>query len=515
MKVDRKVLARSSPAGLAWWASGGKDGEPSWIPAPHLMLLSEAIVRVATGQCPRLIVTMPPRHGKSELISKYAPAWFLGRFPDRKVMLTSYADSFASQWGRRARDVLEVEGPDLFGVRVDPETAGGQLWEVKGRDGIMVTAGVGGGLTGKGAHLLIIDDPVKNAVEAQSQTTRDAHHAWWKSTARTRLQKGAGVILVMTRWHEDDLAGRLLKDMKDGEGDDWEVLNLPAFAEEDDALGREVDDVLWPEMFDEEWMDQTRRAMGTYWFTAMYQQRPSPAEGMLFKRNDFRYYEKTDAFNDVGDPIVKLVRGDGEPVEILDPAYCRKFCTADIAGSSKEESDYTVIATWLVTPKNDLLLWDIERVQYESLDVPGAMRRVYQLHQPAFMGVERLGFGLTVIQELVREGLPIIRLEPDKDKVSRALPAVARMEQHTVFFPHRAPWREDFEHELLAFPNGTNDDQVDVLAYAALQLPRMGHGMVRGSNTPRGGRAAVARTKGVVVRGRGKTIAGGIMDEKF
>ena len=254
--LDKRSIARSSPAGLAWWNSGGKLDEPDadavWLPAPHLMLLSRKLVDVATGRCPRLIVTMPPRHGKSELISKYAPAWFLGNFPHKKVMLASYADTFAASWGRKAREVLDEES-GLFGVRLDPVTTGGQEWNMlttpQGRKarGVMVTAGVGGGLTGKGAHFLIIDDPVKNAEEAQSQAVRDAHWDWWVSTVRTRLQKGAGVVLVMTRWHEDDLAGRFLANdplrdkygnlLPDGErrtdveGDHWEVLNLPAFAE--------------------------------------------------------------------------------------------------------------------------------------------------------------------------------------------------------------------------------------------------------------------------------------------
>lgn len=503
--ADKRVIARSSPAGLAWWASGGSTGEPSWIPAKHLLLLSERLVDVAMGRCPRLMVTMPPRHGKSELISKYTPAWFLGRFPDRKVMLTSYADTFAAQWGRRARDVLEQVGPDLFGVTVDPETAGGQLWEVKGREGIMVTAGVGGGLTGKGGHLIIIDDPIKNAAEAQSQTIRDAQHEWWKSTVRTRLQKGGAVVLVMTRWHEDDLAGRFLRDSAAGDGDHWEILNLPGIAEEDDALGREPGEALWPEMFDLDNLRATERDQGQYWFTAMYQQRPSPAEGMLFKRQNFRYYEKTQALNDEGDAIVKIHRDQG--VEIFDPAYGTKFQTCDVAGSSNEDSDYTVIATWIVTPSKDLLLWDLERVKFDAADLkPFFMRKFFE-QRPSVVGIERLGFGLAIIQELLREGLPIQRLEPDKDKVSRALPAVARYEEKRVFHDMHAHYKGEFEKELLDFPNGVNDDMVDTTAYAALKLTSFapGQGRMRGSHNP--GAAALKS------RGKGSTLTGGLLSE--
>lgn len=491
--ADKYTLARTSPAGFAWVTSEG-----SWIVAPHLKLLSEKIVDVCTGRCPRLIVTMPPRHGKSELISRYTPAWFLGNFPDKKVMLTSYADTFAAQWGRKSRDLLDEWGAKLWGVRLSSESKGGQQWEVssargKRANGVMVTGGVGGGLTGKGADLLIIDDPVKNAEEAQSERTREAHHDWWKSTVRTRLQKDAGVILVMTRWHEDDLAGRLLADALDG-GDQWEVLNLPGICEdsETDALHRQVGEALWPDFFNIPWMEQTKRAMGTYWFTAMYQQRPAPADGMLFKRSNFRYYEKHE-----GTSLVTMHKDTGS--YIFDTVYGTKFTTVDVAASEKEQADYSVGATWVVTVDRDLLLWDLERVKFEGPDLMPWLRRIYYEQRPALIGVERLGHGLAVIQELLRDGLPIVRLEPDKDKVSRALPACARYEEHRIFHPRGTSWMDDFESELLVFPNGAHDDQVDTVAYAALQLPAMTGGMRHGR----------------IQRDRGKTITGGLLARNF
>lgn len=482
--------------------------EGAWIVAPHLSLLSQKIVDVSTGRCPRLIVTMPPRHGKSELISKYTPAWFLGNFPDKKVMLASYADTFAAQWGRKSRELLEEWGPKLWGVRLSVDSKGGQQWEVatkkggKRADGVMVTAGVGGGLTGKGAHLLIIDDPVKNAEEAQSERIREAHHDWWKSTARTRLQAGAGVILVMTRWHEDDLAGRLLMDEVEG-GDKWEILNLPGLCEDSaiDPLGREEGDPLWPEFFDVEWMAATKRAMGTYWFTAMYQQRPAPADGMLFKRQNFNYYIKHEVTDPTQGQLVTVYHRN-KPTEILDTHFCTKFTTVDVAASEKEQADYTVAATWMVTPSKDLLLWDLERVKFDGPDVLPFLRRIYFEQRPAIMGIERLGYGLTIIQELLREGLPVVRLEPDKDKITRALPACARYEEHRVFHPRGPSWVDDFESELLVFPNGKHDDQVDAAAYAALQLPFVGAG-----NPLTGG--------GPAQRERGKTITGGLLAKNF
>jgi predicted phage terminase large subunit-like protein len=495
-QIDKLTLARTSPAGFAWVTSDG-----AWMLAPHLKVLSEKIVGVATGQIPRLIVTMPPRHGKSELISKYTPAWFLGAFPDKKVMLASYADTFAAQWGRKARDLLDEHGPRIFGVHLSQDSKGGAQWEVarkrggKKAEGVMVTAGVGGGLTGKGAHLLIIDDPVKNAEEAQSERTRQAHHDWWLSTARTRLQKGSGVILVMTRWHEDDLAGRLLADELEG-GDKWEILNLPAVCEvENDLLGRGVGDPLWPEMFDKANLEQTKRAMGNYWFSAMYQQRPAPADGMLFKRQNFRYYEKLEG------NLVRIHTDAGS--RIFDIGYGTKFCTMDVAASEKQQSDYTVISTWVVTEQKELLLWNVDRVQYDGPDLLPFVRRVYYEQRPSVIGIERLGYGLTIIQELVREGLPIMRLEPDKDKVTRSIPAAARYEEHRIFHPRGtgAGFVDAFETELLVFPNGRNDDQVDTVAYAALQLPNT---MPRSSGLERARRS-----------GSKQTIVGNALAAKF
>lgn len=464
MKLNKGLIARSSPAGLAWFYSDG-----AWIVAPHLSLLSEKIVQVATGKIPRLIVTMPPRHGKSELISRFTPAWFLGNFPERKVILASYADTFAAQWGRAARDVMEDVGQELWGVTVNQEAKGGAYWELNPpqgrrilRAGMMVTAGVGGGITGKGADLMIIDDPVKNAEDAQSKVIRDKQWDWWVSTARTRLQPGAGVILVMTRWHEDDLAGRFLA----SEDEEWEILNFPAICEVEgpDELGRKEGDALWPEMYPVPVHEQTRRAMGEYWFGAMYQQRPAPAEGNLFKRHNLRYYDRSGG-------ILTLHKDEGS--QVYDPGYGTTFQTIDVAGSSKQDSDFTVVSTWSVTPEKDLIWLDMEDVRFESLDVGGFAKRKFYEQRPVLIGVERIGFGLTVIQELLREGLPVVRLEPSTDKVSRSLSAVARTEEHRVFLPKNAEWTERAIAQMAGFPNTTNDDIVDTLSYAALMLPNV------------------------------------------
>ncbi len=217
---------------------------------------------------------MPPRHGKSYLTSHFFPAWFLGICPQLRVALTSYEADFAASWGRKARSVLEEFGPTLFGVRPDQKLSSGIRWDLEGHPGGLVTAGVGGPLTGRGADLLIVDDPIKNAEEAFSATLRQKIFDWWLSTAFTRLEPGGRAVVIQTRWHRDDLAGRLLADPEGG----WQHLNLPAVAEEHDQLGRSPGEALWPQRWPLEALERIRRSQDVYWWNSLYQQRPSHHE---------------------------------------------------------------------------------------------------------------------------------------------------------------------------------------------------------------------------------------------
>lgn len=213
----------------------------------------------------RLLVTMPPRHGKSEFLSLYFPTWYLGVWPDRRVMLASYEASFAESWGRKSRDMMREVGCEVFGVRVRESPSAASHWEIEGREGGMSTAGVGGPLTGKGADLLIIDDPIKNAEEANSPTIREKIWDWYRSTAYTRLEPDGVVIVIQTRWHEDDLAGRVLRDADEG-GEPWRVVNMPAI----DEAGRP----LWPERFPIDKLRRIERTLSPYFWSALYQQKP-------------------------------------------------------------------------------------------------------------------------------------------------------------------------------------------------------------------------------------------------
>ncbi len=265
---------------------------------PHIRAIDATLMELIDRNLPSdiLIVEAPPRHGKSELISKWLPAWYLGRYPDRHVLLTSYEAQFAASWGRKARELMRDHGPLWWNVTVgakrhaacDWTTAGAslpantlgpsghspiQMCEAIGDAGGMATAGVGGPLTGRGAHLLIIDDYMKNADHAMSQLRRDAQWDWWQSTTLTRLEPGGVVVIMATRWHHDDLIGRLLKQSHD---DELPVarLHLPALAEADDPLGRKPGEPLWPERWPLEDLERTRKRIDRYWWLSLYQQRP-------------------------------------------------------------------------------------------------------------------------------------------------------------------------------------------------------------------------------------------------
>ena len=270
----------SSPAEFAVYASKGR-----WKFARHLVMLNDKLLALARGEIKRLVVLMPPRHGKSEFTSKYFPAWFLGINPDKHVILTSYEATFAASWGRKTRDLL-VDYGDLFGVRIRDDVSSARDWSITGHDGGMITAGAGGPITGRGGDLLVIDDPVKNEEEARSTLMKDKIWDWWHSTAYTRLEPGGVVVLMMTRWAVDDLAGRMLADMNDG-GEPWEVLCLPALAETNDPLGRFDGEALWPERFDETQLRKIRRTVGEQVWLSLYQQRPAAEEGGMFKANYF------------------------------------------------------------------------------------------------------------------------------------------------------------------------------------------------------------------------------------
>ena len=466
-----RLAVLDSPAEFAQVLSR-RDAEP-WQPYAHLVMLNQKLLDIVEGRSKRLVVTMPPRHGKSLLCSLYFPAWFLNRFPDKRVILCSYGDDYAAEWGRKVRDLIR-DNTNRLQIQINEASKAADRWDLVGRKGGMKTAGVGGQITGRGAHLFIIDDPVKDAEDANSAVIRDKKWDWWRTTARTRLEPGGAVVLIQTRWHEDDLAGRILRD--DDEVGDWDVINLPALAEEDDPLGRAPGTALCPERYDENALYATRTDIGNQAWSALYQQRPQPEGGGAFKRADFRYYTTPAA------ETKTYALHDPDGTVLVPQSDCWRFITMDLAATKRTTSDWTVAAVWDVAPwltPSRLILTHVHRERLEGAEHLDLVKKLWAQWKPSFVGIEEAMQGSMTLAVSQRQGILVRPLKhKNKDKVFRAKDAELLVENHRVYFPRKASWLAAFEHELLLFPTGTHDDQVDAFAYAA-------HEVLRGINMAR------------------------------
>jgi predicted phage terminase large subunit-like protein len=451
-------LLLQSPAD---YAAGLSDGR--WTPYRHLAFTSDAIVAmIEEDDCDLLVVDQPVRHGKTELCSRWTPAWYLSRYPQRRVLLASYEADFAATHGRRVRELV-IEHGGRFGLEVDQTSRAANRWELTNGQGGMGTAGAGGPITGKGGHLLIVDDPIKNIEDAQSEVMRAKLWDWWQNVFLTRREPGAKVLLIMSRWHEDDLIGRLLAAST---GMRIKRLRMPAVAETDDLLGRRPGDALCSERYPIEVLNGIRIDVGPTAWSALYQQRPIAIGGGMFRREHFRSWKPIPRKDDM--QLYKL--GD----HLVDDAECWRFSTMDPAYSGTKRSDYTALATWAVAPTDppSLMLLDIQRVRVQHAEHAPMVRRVWDQWKPAWVGVEKQSASLSLFDEVQRQGVVVRWLKPDKNKIARAETAVALVEAGRVYLPDEAQWLDEFLAEVVSFPVAAHDDQVDVLAYAAAELTK-------------------------------------------
>ena len=383
---------------------------------------------------------MLPTHNSS-LTSAYYPAWYLGTFPDRRVILGSYEHDFAMSWGQKARDILAEWGPHIWGPGVSKERRASDDWQTTGTGG-MICAGVGGPITGRGADLLIIDDPVKSAEEANSETYRNRAWDWYRATAYTRLEPGGAVLLIQTRWHEDDLAGRILAHRSE-DGEPWEVLTLPALAEGGDLLGREAGKALWPERFDEGALSQIQSQVGSYYFAALYQQRPSPAGGSLFQEEWWRFWTE-------------------------EPACEEYLLSVDCSYKDGKDSSFTVIQCW-GRQGDDLFLLDQWRKQCGFNEAREGVKYMAARWPQAWVKlIEDKANGRAVIESLEAEIGGIQAVEPHGGKYSRAQAVLPSCEGRHVVLPHPTgvSWVSEFIREAKYFPVDKHDDQVDAMTQA-------------------------------------------------
>lgn len=442
---------------------------------PHTAMLIKKLEAIERGEISRLMVFMPPRHGKSATASEKFPAWYLGRNPEKRVILASYGDDLARDFGRKNRNDLEAFGQDIFGITVAVDSSAANRWDLAGHRGGMIAAGVGGPITGRGSHLFVIDDPFKDWEQSQSLALRDRVWNWYRSVAHTRLQKGGAIIVIQTRWHEDDLAGHLLADAAAGLGDKWDVLSLPCEAEADDPLGRAIGEPLWPEGgFDAEWMAAKKLAVGAQIWAALYQQRPSPAEGGIFKRFWWRFW----APKDVIVPTVTLKAADGSTFEVKaipEPEYFdRKIQSWDLTFKDKRDSAFAVGQVWATRGANKFLL-DQVRDRMDFVATIKAIKMLSAKHQDVTEKlIEDKANGPAVISALRDEISGIIPIEPRGSKEARAHAVSPLVEAGNVFLPHPslAPWVWAFIEETAAFPNSAYKDMTDTMTQA---LDRLEH----------------------------------------
>jgi predicted phage terminase large subunit-like protein len=417
----------------------------------HVRFIDDLLLMVDEGKVKRLILCAPPRHGKSLALSWLYPVWHLGRRPDDNFAVIGYEADFAAKWGRMARDTMEEWGPKLFNVRVNPRSAAADRWDLEGHTGGMFTTGVGGPLLGRGFQRIVVEDPIKNAQEAQSGTFKDNLWNWYWSTCVSRAEPDAAIIVSQQRWAPDDLVGRLLDVMKQG-GEQWMVVNLPALAEDDDPLGRKPGEALWPEQWP---VEQLLPKMYGPFSQAQYQQRPVREGGNHFQREWFRK-----CFLDDGEKLYPM----GKNATGWRKNQCNVFVTVDLAASEKNYSDYTVFLACAVTPERDLLVLDVSRERRALEKIVPQLKVFCERHEPGWVGIEANGFQEAIANEAMKtQGIPAVRLlkTGSRGKLVRATPAIIMAETGRIFLPALADWKEDFLEELVAFTGEPKNDPFD------------------------------------------------------
>jgi predicted phage terminase large subunit-like protein len=391
---------------------------------------------------------MPPRHTKSEFASYLFPAWIIGKFPKMKIMQVSHNAELAGRFGSKVRNLIDSpEYKQIFGdVKLREDSKAKGRWETN-HGGEYFAAGVGGSITGRGADLLIIDDP-HTEQDAMSDTAMEKAYEWYSSGPRQRLQPGGSILVVMTRWAQDDLTGRLLKHQTDSKADKWRQISFPAIMPDDEPV--------WPEYWNKEELEKVKASITVRNWNAQYMQDPVAEEGAIIKREWWRAWKK---------PM---------------PALKHVIQSYDTAFSKKETADYSAITTWgvfypdEVTPA--LLLLDALKGRWDFPELKRVAMEQYKYWEPETVIVEAKASGQPLLHEMRRMGIPVIDYVPTRgnDKHTRVNSIAPMFESGGIWYPHGENWAEEVIEECAAFPHGQYDDYVDSTSQAMLRYRQGG-----------------------------------------
>ena len=436
----------------------------------HIELICSKLQQVDDGTCKRLMVFLPPRSSKSVICSKLFPAWYMGRHPNHEILSVSHSDQLASDFGRAVRDLV---GNDLFQtifpevkLRSDVRSAG--KWQTN-HNGVYVAAGVKTQIAGRGAHVAMLDD-VMSEEDAFSEAGRRYIKEWFPAGLRTRLMPSGAIVIINTRYHEDDICGWLLDSEKNADSSDmiihpWEVIKIPAWLDEQSAqlLNLPVGSSYFPEWKPDPILQldelEIKRHNGSRYWQSLYMQDPTPQDGGIIKKGWFKSWPHSD------------------------PPECKFIIqTMDTAFSAKTTADYSVMQTWGIFEKYEVDSNGIERIvphlillgnvrgRFEYPELRATAQEEYEKHEPDAIMIEKKASGQSLLQDLRRAGLPVLEYTPDRDKVSRATAATPFLESGRIWCPEYKEWSLSLIDEASSFPNGRYDDQVDAMVMAVLYM---------------------------------------------
>ncbi len=426
---------------------------PDFIGGRHHSIMAKAFERVANGQCKRLIINMPPRHTKSEFASYLLPAWFLGKFPNKKVIQTSHTAELAVGFGRKVRNLVDSDVyHDIFPtlqLQADSKAAG--RWNTS-KQGDYFAIGVGGAVTGKGAHLLIIDDPHSEQEAALAATNPDVYdkvYEWYTSGPRQRLQPGGAIVIVMTRWSQRDLTGQVIKASAQRGGEEWEVIEFPAILPSGNPL--------WPEFWSLQELQALKDELPNSKWQAQYQQNPVGNESAIIKRDWWQWWEEDQ------------------------PPECEYILQAwDTAFEKTQRADYSAGTTWGVFTHHkdntkNLILLNTYKKRVEFPELKKDVMYEYKMYEPDTLLVEKKASGAPLIYDLRAMGIPVSEYVPSRgqDKIARLNSVSDIIASGRVWVP-RTPWAEELVDEIAEFPNGENDDLVDSTTLALMRFRQGG-----------------------------------------